>query len=173
MPRGVVEGIGEDEARMNMTPMIDIVFQLIIFFMVVTELSNLNMAQVTLPKADHLTIEKKRSVEEREVTINVVLDSKSPNRRGDVVISGRSFMKKDGTLDFEKLKGRLLTEAEKYGMKEPNPFTPGQEDSLLKVLVRADKNVRAEYLQLIYQACQAAGIFKVQIGAEQHRAEGG
>ena len=37
------------EAKMDMTPMIDVVFLLIIFFMVVTELVRLEIEPVTLP----------------------------------------------------------------------------------------------------------------------------
>ena len=39
----------------DMTPMIDIVFQLIIFFLVVTEMAAKDLADVTLPRAEQST----------------------------------------------------------------------------------------------------------------------
>jgi len=41
------------EIKIDLTPMIDIVFQLIIFFMVVTEMASKDLEDVTLPRANH------------------------------------------------------------------------------------------------------------------------
>ena len=167
MKRGASRMFESEEAGMNMTPMIDIVFQLIIFFMVVTELSNLNMAQVTLPRADWLKVEKERAREDREVVINVSLQDESENRRGIISIGTNRFAKADGTPDLDGLKKYLLLETQEYDKWEPSPTDPTQQDSLLKALIRADENVRSEYLHLIYEACRTARIYKVQVGAQR------
>ena len=42
-----------DNTSLNMTPMIDIVFQLVQFFMLAVDLSHKDLAALTLPKAMH------------------------------------------------------------------------------------------------------------------------
>ena len=59
--------------EMDMTPMIDIVFLLIIFFMVVTELSNLDIVELILPVATEAKVEDPVPGS-RTVTVNVAID---------------------------------------------------------------------------------------------------
>ena len=47
-----------DDTEMNMTPMIDIVFNLLIFFMVVTDLTQQELANLVLPLA-HTAVQDK------------------------------------------------------------------------------------------------------------------
>jgi biopolymer transport protein ExbD len=62
---------------MNMTPMIDVVFQLLIFFMVGLQVSKLNSEQLELPQLAGAEEQK-----ERDLTINVT-------QPGQIVISGK------------------------------------------------------------------------------------
>ncbi len=66
-------------AQMNMTPMIDIVFLLIIFFMTVTQVSKINKEPVQLPQ-------QKGSEDQLEanITINV-------NTDGQMIVSGNPY----------------------------------------------------------------------------------
>ena len=63
----------------TMTPMIDIVFQLIIFFMLVTEMSDRQIEDLTIPAASMAV-----RVKERELVLNIMKD-------GRVRIQGRTF----------------------------------------------------------------------------------
>ena len=64
------------EVGFNMTPMIDVVFLLIIFFMTVTQVSEINKEQLELPQQEGSTDQLNSNV-----TINV-------DREGQVIISG-------------------------------------------------------------------------------------
>jgi len=65
-------------AEMNMTPMIDIVFLLIIFFMTVTQISEINKELMELPK-----LKGSEDQERSSLTINITRD-------GDIVVSGNT-----------------------------------------------------------------------------------
>ncbi|MBN1419789.1 MAG: biopolymer transporter ExbD [Planctomycetes bacterium] len=155
----------EDVSKLNMTPMIDIVFQLLIFFLLTNELTALNAEKVVLTPADHLILEKEQNATDRVVTVNVVLDSNSTDNRGAVVIAGKHFVTPEGGMDLQSLKDYLILEREKYNVEEPNPSDPSVKLTALQVLVRADQNVRSEYLHHIYEACRTAGIYKVNVAA--------
>jgi biopolymer transport protein ExbD len=66
-------------AQMNMTPMIDIVFLLIIFFMTVTQVSKINKEQLPLPQQKGA-----EDQQEANITVNV-------NRDGQVIVSGNQY----------------------------------------------------------------------------------
>jgi biopolymer transport protein ExbD len=66
-------------ARMNMTPMIDVTFLLLIFFMTVTQVSEVNKERVELPK--------QKGAEDQtpaELIINVT-------QEGEVIVSGETI----------------------------------------------------------------------------------
>ncbi len=63
----IVESMDMDS--FNMTPMIDIVFQLIIFFMLATEMTRASIEQLTLPKAN--AIEDKLRIDDQTVVMNI------------------------------------------------------------------------------------------------------
>jgi len=50
----------EEPEGMVMTPMIDIVFQLLIFFVLVTDMARAQLENLTLPKANKATSEPSR-----------------------------------------------------------------------------------------------------------------
>lgn len=92
-----------------MTPMIDIVFLLIIFFMTVTQVSEINKEQVELPK-------QKGSEDQQptELTINITRD-------GELKISGN-------TVDIASLVALVQSELRRLG-----------DSRLLTVVVRTDQ----------------------------------
>lgn len=147
--------------EMDMTPMIDIVFLLIIFFMIVTELSNLDIEELVLPIAPS-AVAQVLAPETREVKINVVI--KDETGAGEIKISGE-------TLTKAQLIGKLRQEAELWDKWEPNPNKPDEKNSLLEILVRADQGVNAGHIHEIYEACKQAKIYRVRIAALNERLE--
>ena len=67
------------QVRMNMTPMIDIVFLLIIFFMTVTQVSRINRERLDLPKQPGADDQKPSMV-----TINV-------DQAGEILVAGTQY----------------------------------------------------------------------------------
>lgn len=152
----------DPEPKTDITPMIDIVFNLIIFFMIVSELSNLTVEQLELPFADRAEKAKPGGGEKDKILqVNVM-----PN--GIAKIRGQAF-----TGD-PKLKGKypwlqefLEIEAAGYDREPPEPGQPGTPPSALRVNIRADKEVRFQYVQNVFDACVRNGIYKTSIGATQ------
>ena len=147
----------EAKCEIDMTPMIDIVFLLIIFFMVVTELTNLETPELTLPVADQAKVEEPQ-VGSKTIILNVVIVDP---------VTGKGAIKIGGgdVVTPEELIRQLKIEVETYGKYEKNPTHPTQKDSLLEVTIRADRGVNAGYIHKIYKACEQAKIFKVKVAA--------
>jgi biopolymer transport protein ExbD len=151
----------DTSAANDMTPMIDIVFLLIIFFMVATELS-LSQAEVILPVAERaIIIEPQPGV--KSLTINVSIDNKTLEER--IQIGAGEF------LTPETLRTALRAEVTACGQFEPNPNDPSQQDSLLEVIIRCDQAAEAKNFHEIFRACQEAKIYKVSLAAENERLE--
>ena len=149
--------------EIDMTPMIDIVFLLIAFFMIVSDLSNLNIQPVILPVADQATVPQK-APGSRSVIINVVLKD---SETGEAEVR---YMGNAKALDAEELAIILKEEAAAYGQWEDNPTRVGRKDSLLEVLVRCDEGAQSGTIHTIYKACQQAKIYKVRVAALSERA---
>jgi len=147
-----------------MTPMIDVTFQLIIFFMLVTELTNLALEDVVLPIADQAQEHSKGR--QSEVVINVVRQSQGPAGQAVIKIGGQEI-KGQGQELLDNLAERLFVEAQVYNRWIPHPVIPGKKLSELEVLVRADREARAEYFHIIMAACLRVGIYRVHVAARQ------
>lgn len=123
-----------DEPGLNLTPMIDVVFQLLIFFMVATTfLDPEREIEVELPEA--LTGEELEE-ELDEIIINVT-------REGGYVVSGEA-------VDRQRLDQMLAQAASR------NPETP--------VTIRGDRLVHHESVVAAMDACGGAGLFNLAIG---------
>ena len=125
---------------MNMTPMIDIVFQLIIFLMVANDMSRKEIEELDLPRAVH-ALEDCGAPQGSELIVNLVPDdgSGAPLLR----VRGRE-------VELAALPGVLRPEADRY--REPDGGTA------LRVLVRADRASRWEEVRQVMQACAATGV---------------
>lgn len=145
---------------MDMTPMIDIVFLLIVFFMVVTELT-VQQARVVLPVASESRVEEPQPGS-RILFINVSFDK-----------DGKEIMQlmNGPALTGERLLIELKAEADAYGQWEDNPFNPTQKLSLLEVTIRCDEGAEAGIIHKIFHACSKAFIFKVRCASLNDRFE--
>ncbi|MEO8493810.1 MAG: biopolymer transporter ExbD [Planctomycetota bacterium] len=124
-------------SEMDMTPMIDIVFLLIIFFMTVTQVSKLNNEPVELPKLKG-TEDQKPSV----LTINV-------NELGDIIVSGRTF-------PIGELVSLINRELRRVG-DDPN---------LLGIVIRADQRGTSAGVNSVVSALNNLQIKRVRIAVE-------
>ncbi len=117
----------------NMTPMIDVVFLLIIFFLVSSHLAKQEaQMQLPLPVAESGSLDAE--TESRRVTINVLDD-------GRLLLAGRAVRP---TELVERLRDRIVNEG-----------------SDLEVRIRSDRTVEYRYVEPIMLACARSGIWNV------------
>ena len=131
-----VRKIRERQLPVDMTPMIDIVFQLLIFFLVTAQLSQHSRADLELPQEAGETIEE--SIEAGMI-VNVLAS-------GDLEIAGELVTMED----FDRTSRALVVEA-------------GDSISTLRPLVRADRRAPTAALNRVLSTLQKAGVPSVRI----------
>lgn len=118
---------------MDMTPMIDVVFQLMIFFLVATKLDEAERElQVTLPQASEA---KPITAQPNELYVNI-------DRNGRFHVDGRFL--RIGQLE------RLLAQA---AANNPNQT----------VRIRADQDVTHKFVVAVHNACKKANLHDVRV----------
>jgi biopolymer transport protein ExbD len=139
----------EQDEDPNMTPMIDVVFQLIIFFMLVTEMSQADLEAMELPEASMAAPDD--NPEKDRMVVNVTTD-------GKIKIRGKDYT------DPKKLRPWLQREAEK-GRKENDPLNLCDR----ALLIRADKDAEYKYIQHLMQECvqPKVRIWKIFLAAKE------
>jgi biopolymer transport protein ExbD len=137
----------------NMTPMIDCVFLLLIFFMVVSEMSSMDMEAVSLPFADQARTPEQEPPD-RRIVINI---HKDDAKKGFVRVMGRNY-------DKVKLTELIRKEAIRSG-PEPDPKYPKVKIYALRVLIRCDREAKYETVQWVFDACSKNGVYKTVISA--------
>jgi biopolymer transport protein ExbD len=121
------------EAGINMTPMIDVVFQLIIFFLLTSHFAQQEAhLPLPLPAADSAAALK--DVDAPRLVINVTAD-------GTLLFSGRSLTPAD-------LRQRLAERIADLGKD-------------VEVRIRADRSVPYQHIEPVLLACARAGIWNV------------
>ena len=128
---------GDDE--INMAPMIDMVFLLLIFFMVASHLTALERIPVLLPVADKATVPKEAR-DRQLVTIRAVDDS---GEEAEIFMSLQ-------VVDLETFTTAIgnLYEA----------------DENLQVYLRADRRVKHKHIKEVMAACASVGIVDIIFG---------
>lgn len=132
-----------EAVKMDLTSMIDVVFLLIIFFILVTEMAKADTEPLVLPKAAEAVADKPR--QERRVIVNVV-------RSGNVVVRRK-------TLNAVELDRVLQLEAQLAGRDAKGL-------SKLFVLIRGDIEVQYRTVQQVLTAAAKQRIWRIELGAE-------
>jgi len=167
----------EFDVKMEMTPLIDCVFLLIMFFILTTQIT-VNIEELTLPFSLEGKPQKTGASENTMLLLNVVQarsggDEAKKERRGEIRFGGKK-------LDSEGLKAELAKEVEidalpksQGGRGRPKEDGPNNiKLSQLEILIRYDREVRAEYLREIFEKCQEVGVYKLKIATMQPQDEG-
>jgi biopolymer transport protein ExbD len=145
---------GEVRAEPNLTPLLDVVFQLITFFMLVTKFSTDSFDQrIRLPLAGSARpVEAKLAVEDRLV-LNIDED-------GNLLWSGE-------TLDTERAVKELGTQAQlvRLNLKAAGKEVKAGEPLPTIIVIRADRRTAFSQLFRLISACQANGFTKFSLKA--------
>lgn len=142
-----------DEVAMDMTPMIDCVFLLIVFFMLVSEISKNEFEQVTLPKATKAIEDVKADTKRVVVNITYAPDFQTNKVYSDIIIKKKSYGDQEQLITYLK-------------MKADQDKPEGAKASSMSVKIRADQRCEYQKVQRVMVACMKAGISKISIGAE-------
>ncbi len=138
--------------QMNMTPMIDCVFLILIFFMIVSEMSSLSTELLALPYADQA--QGGVVPDSRVLTVNI---RKNDAEKGLVRIMGRAY-------DKEKLAQLIRHEAVK-SKQEHQPGSPDVMAYNLSVNIRCDRAAKYESVQNVFDACSKNKVYKTTLAA--------
>jgi len=127
---------------LNMTPMIDVVFQLIIFFVTTVDMENKALdTKIRMAMAPHgPAVEKK---DPRTIMVDV-------DHKGRISIAR-------ATMSADVLRQVLRKSVADYG-----PTIP--------VVIRGDGKTRHEEIKAVMDACAAAGLWKVKFAAVKEKA---
>ena len=141
------------EVGFDMTPMIDVVFLMIIFFMIVTDLTQQDLAELILPVADKAVQDE---MMEGRLIVNVLRD-------GGIEIKRTEYPSLEDPLAVNVLRNYLAVEVQK-GTFEEGGF------SEKPLLIRADKETEFKHLQKIMRICGETGIqiYKIELAAAQN-----
>ena len=148
----------QTDMEMNMTPMIDVVFLLIIFFMIITDLTQQELEELQLPVAVE-AVEDKPDPNVTRPIINIDHD-------GTIKVKRETYYDpEDG--DYSKLEGFLADQARKMPQKFDDKVKVNLPDNPL--LIRADQVTAFKELQKVMEICGKKGIqiWKVEIAAAQ------
>ena len=132
----------QNKVEFNMTPMIDIVFLLIVFFMLITRFVSAEVADVALPDPEG------SKARELKLPDKVVLNLQyTPGVDEPTVLLGPFLV-----TTMKELQDRL---------KEAKAGNPA-----VQVIFRADRDLKYRYVRQAMDAVAAAGIEMLNIGAQ-------
>ena len=143
-------------SEVDMTPMIDMTFQLISFFMFVVNFNNdLTNEQVHLPVAEVAKPVEKAKLD--PLFLNVTRD-------GKLQLIGESFAVQNPT-DMAKINGYLRREAQLIKLSMHKAGKAGTAGLDATVVIRADEKVAYGVVQDLIRACREAGFVKFSLRA--------
>ncbi|MHC4079902.1 MAG: ExbD/TolR family protein [Planctomycetota bacterium] len=127
----------------DITPMIDVVFLLIIFFMTTAQFAQLTRAEVDLPQERG---EQQAEAEQAGIVVNITGE-------GQLIVSGR-------TVGLGELESIVRLEIAR------EPDRPAQQ---LKLLIRADRNAPAARLNRVVEVLRPLGVGAARLATEVPR----
>ncbi len=162
----------QEDVTCNLIPMIDVMFLLLLFFMLGADMGQRDLEEVVLPLADMVKEDSNQRETEERTTVNVhhKLESKgfacAVYKAGNIcrdeshwliAIRGKEFTR--DTINLQ-----LQVEADLDREAEPDKAS-GRRLSKRKVMVRADQGAPYGYVQKVIEACALALIYKIEVGA--------
>ena len=133
------------EAGINMTPMIDVVFQLIIFFLVSSHLAKQEV-NLKLPLPEAASGETETDPNAPRLTVNVLGD-------GSLLLAGR-------TIPAQEVRQRLRDRLDELG---PD----------VEVRIRSHRDVPYESVEPLLVACAKAGVWNVTFAVYEEKSSSG
>lgn len=137
-----------EDVVMDMTPMIDVVFNLIIFFMLITQMVTIERAELELPRADKA--EEERTEDKKQLVINIFKEEQKDGKW--IEISGANY-------SWPDLSQLLYEESQQA-------FDDSQNISERQVLIRADIETPYRMVQRVMLECSKQKMYKISFAAK-------
>lgn len=144
----------EENVACNLIPMIDIMFLLLLFFMLSADMSQRTIEDVKLPIAEQAKEDPKEKEGYETTTVNLLEE----NGNWVIKIAGIAY----GDNDWATLKMRL-NELAKLEPEANAP--PGQYFSSRCISLRADTAAPYKVCQRLIQQCSLVGLYKIELSA--------
>ena len=161
MSRATKKLLAQRDTEMDMTPMIDIVFNLLIFFMVVTDLNQKELADLTLPIA-YMASEDKDNDPDDRIILNV-------DKYGFIQFRGKRVTLDELGSILHRAKESYILKMKRRGKKGTEPLPGGGEASKLFVLLRADKDTPWQHVQWLMTIMAEQKLYKMQFATKKFR----
>ena len=155
------------DAEMDMTPMIDIVFQLIIFFMLITDMSQKELETLILPVAVTASPDDPDPTKIRPV-INLL-------STGKILVQREVLYDPDNDDGYAELKEFLSGMARKMPREPLDESKPGGPTVPANaLLIRADQSTPFKHIQKVMEICGLQGIqiWKIELAAAEVKKDG-
>jgi biopolymer transport protein ExbD len=134
---------GNKQVKNGLTSMVDIVFLLIFFFMVVTDLQNMEIEEINLPFA--------------------VMASPPPDREPKRIVLNLNHNGRIRTMGFDlKTSDELFAQLKRAAEQGPHDSKTGLPDLVVKI--RADRAVEYEKVQDVMVQCMRSGLWRISFG---------
>ena len=159
----------KEDVTCNLIPMVDIMFLLLLFFLLGADMSQREQAELVLPEATEIKENEKVKTPEPTTTVNVQhqagltcpTNASGGYCREDghwaVVIRGREIARTE-------LKDQLKAEADETLEPDIDPVAKVRL-SARKVIIRADRAAPYGMVNNVIETCSLSGIYKVEVGA--------
>jgi biopolymer transport protein ExbD len=175
-----------EDQGLNMTPMIDIVFNLVQFFMLTLDMSHKELAVLDLPRAHNGVEDKDPSTDKNakpedkvRFVVNLEISTQKDKDGRELgpciyfkgnrwpVGSDRTAQEQDAAL--KNLRDELLQLHQNPTLKLRDPDGA----SRLMILIRGDRQAKWQFVQWIMQVCAdpALKIYKIHFAVEHPKAE--
>jgi biopolymer transport protein ExbD len=158
----------EETVGCNLIPMIDIMFLLLLFFMLGADMSQRDLEEVVLPQADMVQADSNQQTGDL-TTVNVAHATGikcATHDNGGICRDESHWVMAIRGKEFNRDTLNVQLQVEASLSQEPTPdANSGKRLSARMVMIRADQNAPYGLVQKVIEGCSFAGIYKIQVGA--------
>ncbi len=161
----------KEDVACNLIPMVDIMFLLLLFFMLGADMTQREQAELVLPTASEIKEDDKVKAEDPTTTVNIQ-HSDAGGGKCPINASG-GFCREEGhwaivirgrEVPRTMLKDQLQAEADEALEPDVDPAA-GIRLSARKIIIRADRAAPYGDVNKIIEVSGQVGIYKIEVGA--------
>ena len=164
----------KEDVNANLIAMIDIMFLLLLFFMLGADMTQRELAELVLPNADQVQEDKKEKAEGDEFRSTVNIHPKADIGPDRCVVNAKGgvcremdhwlFVIRSEEFTMETVKDHVKMLAETALEADIHPIAQ-KRMSKRKISIRADKFAPYGHVQYLITQCGLAGIYMIEVGA--------